>query len=329
MAPQLTVQCKIVGQASPRWKSAASESQRIKNNEVLSQHRADAFVKEFESALTKELGKYQLKFLENVSVADDAQPDRTAVIGAEALGQRESLLRAGGNRTNNDATYRRTDVTVRVARSTQDAMPTKVQKLYKRSTKSKFWYVSVGVSGSVTAVAGFEFFRVKLRNWSGDEASGSVVAVAGGVGLKYSASPYSWTEEASFSTAKEVGFEDFHGTRVRYTNAGLVIGVGYTRSYLTFYGMGPDAASLYVGGWSTGLQASLDTSEGILVLDIVPPDYAIVRYDDTEWNSVRSDWITEQKLTLYFDTEKWVLLPNQITQIRAFAQKVAKDIRTN
>ncbi len=328
-SPQLTVQCKIVGHASPRWKSAASESRRIENNEALSQRRADALMKEFKSALTKELGKYRLKFLENVSYADDTQPDHTAVIGSEALGQRESLLRAGGNKANDDAKYRRTDVTVRIARSTQDAMPTKVRQLYQRSIKSKFWYLRVGVSASVTAVAGFEFFRVKLRNWMGDEAAGSVAAVSGGVGLKYSASPYSWSEEASFSTAKEVGFHDFHGTRVRYTSAGLVAGVGYSRSYLTFYGMGPDAASLHVGGWSTGLQVSLDTSEGILVLDMVPGDHTIDHYDETEWNSVRSDWITEQKLTVYFDNAQWALLPDQVTQIRAFSAKVAKDIRTN
>jgi len=74
------------------------------------------------------------------------------------MGQRESLLSAGGNRKNDDAKYRRTDVTVRVARSTQDEMPTKVVRRYQRSTKSKFWYVSTGVSGSVTAVAGFGFF---------------------------------------------------------------------------------------------------------------------------------------------------------------------------
>jgi hypothetical protein len=178
-------------------------------------------------------------------------------------------------------------------------------------------------------VAGFEFFRVKLRNWKGDEASGSVAAVAGGVGLKYSASPYSWTEEASFSTFKEVGFDDFHGTRVRYTSAGLVLGVGYNRSYLTFYGMGPDAASLHVGGWSTGVQVSLDTSEGILILDLVPGDYTIERYDDTEWNSVQSDWVTEQKLSVYFNDAQWALVPDQFNQIRAFATKVANDIRTN
>ena len=329
LPPQLTVQAKIVGHASPRWKTATFEVQRIQNNETLSKRRADAFMKEFKTALAKELGKYQLNFLENVSYADDLQPDQTAVIGSEGKGQRDSLLLTGGNRTNDDVIFRRTDVTVRVARSTQDLMPTKVQQRWERSTRSKFWYVSVGVSASVTAVAGFEFFRLKLRNNMSDRAEGSVAAVAGGAGLKYSASPYSWTEEASFSTAKEVGFDDFHGTRVRYTTAGLVVGVGYSRAYLTFYGMGPDAASLHVGGWSTGLQISLDLAEGILVLDSVPSDYTIDHYDTTQWNEVRSDWITEQKLSVFFESGQWTLLPAQAGAIRAFAAKVAKDIRTN
>ncbi len=331
MAPslQLTVQCRIVGHASPRWKGASTESLRVGNNEALSRRRADAVMKEFKSELTKALGKYRLNFLENVSYADDSQPNETVVIGSEAMGQRESLVSAGGNKGNDDARYRRTDATVRVARSTQDALPTKVQRRYERSTKSRFWYVSTGLSGSVTAVVGLGFFRIKLRNWRGDEASGSVVTAGGGVSIKYNFSPYSWTEEASFTTYKEVGFDDFHGVRVRYTNAGLVVGVGYSRSWLTFWGMGRDAASLQVGGWQTGLQASMDISEGLLILDTVPSDYTIEKYDETEWNSVRSDWITEQKLSIYFDNAQWALAPDQLNKIRAFAAKVASDIRTS
>jgi hypothetical protein len=327
--PQLTVQCNIVGQASPRWRGAASANQRIHNNEILSKHRADAFMQEFKPALARELGKYRLRFLENVSYQEDMQPDQTVAIGAVGIGQRDSFVLAGGNPANNDAIYRRADITVRVARSNQDYVPTKVRVRYDRNIKSKFWYASVGVSASVTAVAGFEFFRVKLRSNVGDEAAGSVVAVSGGVGGKYSFSPYSWSNEASFMTDREVGFGDFHGKHVRYTSAGLVLGIGYSRAYLTFYDMGRDAQSLMVGGWSTGLQVSLDTSEGILVLDTVPSDWTIDYYDDTEWNAVRSDWVTEHKLSVYFDTEKWTLPLSESTAIRALASKVAQDIRTH
>jgi hypothetical protein len=284
---------------------------------------------EFKSDLGQALGKYKLRFLQDVEFAEDAQPDATAVLGTESRGQRDSLLLTGGNRTDDSMLFRRTDVTVRIARSTQDMMPTKVRERWDRSTRSKFWYASVGVSASVTAVAGFEFFRVKLKNYKGDVAEGSVAAVAGGVGAKYSASPYSWTEEASFATPREMSFSDFHGCRVRYTTAGLVVGVGYSRAYLTFYGMGPDAESLHVGGWTTGLQVSLDFSEGILMLDTVPSDYTIDHYDTVQWDKIRSDWVTEHKISIFFDSGAANLKPEQVGQIRSFAEQVAKDIRTN
>lgn len=326
--PQLTVQCDIVGHASPRWRGAKTEANRIQNNEVLSRQRAASFMKEFEPALTKELGKYRLRFLKDVSYTEDTQPDQTAVIGTLGRGQRDSLPLAGGDRTNDDPKFRRTDITCRIARSTQEALPTKVVQRWERSTKSKFWYVNVGVSASVDAVVGFTFLRLKLRNWKGDEAEGSVAAAGGGVGLKFGFSPYDWSEEASFSTSREVGFDDFHGTRVRYTNGGIALGIGYSRSYLTFYGMGPDAASLHVGGWQTGLEASLEISEGLLVLDIVPGDYKIEQLDATEWNTVRSDWITQHDLSVFFDSGQSSLTPKAASQIRDFAATLAKDIRT-
>lgn len=327
-SPQLTVDCRIIGHASPRWRNARSEAERIENNEILSRHRANVLMSEFKPILAKELGKYQLKFLDNLSYAENSQPDRTAVFGWEARGQRDSFASSGRDRANDDAQYRRTDIVVRIARSTQDAMPTKVRQRWDRSTKSKFWYVRVGVSAGADAVIGFDFLRLTLRNQSGDEAKGSVAAFAGGLGLKYSGSPYSWSDEVSFSTSSEVGFEDFHGTRVRYTNAGLVVGVGYTRAYLTFYGMGPDAASLQVGGWSAGFQVAADVAEGLLVLDTVPSDYTIDYIDETQWDQIRSDWITEQKLSLYFDDARWALSSDQIGKLRDFATRVATDVRT-
>lgn len=324
--PQLTVDCQIVGQASPRWRAAGSESQRVDNNEALSLRRADAVRKEFEAALVRELRGYQLKFIDNVSFADDEQPDQSVVIGAEALGQRDSIVLAGGDRMRDDPQYRRTDIVVRIARSTQDSMPTKVRQTWQRSTKSKFWYVSVAVSGSVDVVFGVTLLRLKLQNWMGDEAQGMVSALSGGAGLKVGYSPYSWSSPTSFMTDREVGFDDFHGVHVRYTSTGIVLGVGYSVSYLTFYGMGSDAASLSVGGWNAGFDVSASIADGFLLLDMVPGDYTIEHYDITEWNAIRSDWITKQRASIYFDTAASSLNPDQVAQVRRFAAAVAKDI---
>lgn len=330
MITQLTVKCSIVGQASPRWRGSGSDALRVQLNEKLGQQRADSFLQQFESDLTRALGKYKLKFIKNVEYQDDLQPDQSAVIGTESVGQRETFRLSGNNRTNDDAQFRRVDVVVRIARSNQEMIPTKVINRYTRPTKSKFWYASVGVSASVEAGVGFNFMRVKIRNNMGDEASGSVATVSGGFGLKYSFSPYDWTNEASFFVSGGAGFEDFHGCLVRFSNASVVVGFGYALSYLTFYGMGPDAKSLDVGGWQTGLSLSLDTSPfGMLILDTVPPQYKIEHIDSTEWNEVRSDWRTEQRVSSYFATERWQLDPAQLAQIREFADRVAADVRTS
>lgn len=329
MNTQLTVKCTIVGHASPRWRGTGSDAQRVQLNEKLGQERADAFLKQFESDLSRALGNYNLNFIKNVEYQDDLQPDQSAVIGSISVGQREAFTQSGNNRTNDDAQFRRVDVVVKIARSNQDTMPTKVINHYNRPTRDEFWYASVGVTGSIDAGLGFNILRVKIRNTKGDEASGTVNTVSAGVGLKYSFSPYSWTDEASFHVPGGASFEDYNGRPVRFSNLSFVVGIGYARSYLTFYGMGQDAASLHIGGWQTGLSVSADLSiAGILILDTVPPPFKIEKYETTEWNDIRSDWRTEQSVSIYFATEQWQLDSAQIAQTSAFAEKVAADVRS-
>ena len=42
ITPRLVVDVQIVGQASPRWRGASSEADRIENNRRLSENRAAA-----------------------------------------------------------------------------------------------------------------------------------------------------------------------------------------------------------------------------------------------------------------------------------------------
>lgn len=325
--PQLTVDCKIVGHASPRWRSAPSEQQRVARNDVLSLQRADAVQRAFETALTKELAGFSLKFLHDVSYADDAQPDRTVVIGAEARGQRDSLLLAGGNRANDDAKYRRTDLTVRIARATQDAMPTKVRRRWEHTTKTKNWYVNVGAGASGGEGLVATTVRLKLRNMWNQEAEGGISTLGGGIGSPFNVVVHSWSDEASFVTDRDVGFDDFNGCHVRYTSGGVTIIVGRSWSYLTFWGLGPLAASIPVGGWNAGFDVGAALNDGVLQLDRVPLDYQVDYYDATEWNSIRSDWMTKHTLSTYFADAEWALSPGALNEIRQFAADVARDIR--
>jgi hypothetical protein len=326
--PRFTVDCKIVGHASPRWRDAPSESQRVGRNDVLSLKRADAVEKAFETALTKELAGFSLKFLHDVSYADDSQPDRTAVIGTEGRGQRDSLLLAGGNRANDDAKYRRTDLTVRIARATQDAVPTKVRRRWGHTTKTKNWYVNVGAGASGGEGVTVTVARIKLRNMWNQEAEGSITTGGGGFGSPINVVVHSWSDEASFVTDRDVGFDDFHGCHVRYTSLGVTVILGRSWSYLTFWGLGSGAASIPVGGWNAGFDVGATLNDGVLKLDRVPLDYQVDYYNTTEWNSIRSDWVTQHTFATYFADGEWALSYRTVNEISQFAADVARDIRT-
>ena len=61
--------------------------------------------------------------------------------------------------------------------------------------------------------------------------------------------------------------------------------------------------------------------------DRVPLDYQVDFYNETEWNSIRSDWMTAHNLSTYFGDGAWELTPKTVNEIRQFAADVARDIR--
>jgi hypothetical protein len=78
--PQLVVDVEIVGQASPRWRGAASEADRIENNQRLSDARSKAVETLIEQTLKKSLAPADLTFQYNLSYPDDASvPDQTVL----------------------------------------------------------------------------------------------------------------------------------------------------------------------------------------------------------------------------------------------------------
>src|SRR5262249_12418947 len=148
-------------------------------------------------------------------------------------------------------------------------MPTRVRQKWGHSTKTKWWYVGVGAGVSIDVGVGVSKLAVKLRNMWGQEATGSIGALGGGFGLK-AGGTISLSADSSFMTDREVGFENFHGAHVRYTTAGVSVLYGYSKAYLTFWDLGAGAASIPVGGWSKGVEASASLNDGLLHLHSVP-----------------------------------------------------------
>lgn len=306
---RLVADVQIVGQASPRWRGAHSEADRIEKNQRLSENRAAAVKRVIEPTLKHALARMNQTFQYDVSYPDDsAIPDNTVVIGASGLGQSDAILAAHGDKRNNDPNFRRVDVRIRIAQQLQENVPRRVVSAYKQSTKTRFWYVSV--AAGVTVAAGSLLF-VQLRNQYDQTATGQ--AIVGGAGIGFTAVPgfdkgakgsASFGDETPFYTSVPVGFEAFDGAGIRYTSASVGLFVGYELDYLTFYRLGPGAAHLSVGGVNLGAQigASAISGNGVLWLDHLPPDYVIKNYARTEFETYKSSWISDHKVSLFFPT---------------------------
>ena len=337
VSARLLVECEIVGHASPRWRAARSEQDRVRNNDRLSQQRADALAGVFAKQLREHLKGYSLEFRYNQTVADaNSLPQQTVLVGAAGRGQRESIVLAGGNKSADDQIYRRADLNVKVARMTQEEVPTVVTS--KTSSKHKWWYVGVGLTFSVGYGAPTaSFLRLKLTNFFGQTAEGSIVTGGGGWSYLPFAAAKSWSDDSSFITNRPVEFNDFHGCHVQYNSASVPVGVfyAYNWSYLTFRGMGAGADSIPVGGWESGIDFGGTLNEGILILDHVPPGYIITDQAGTVTN--KSEWITTHNLQVFFEDGK-ADLSKSTTDLRSglpavagimrFAAKVAADVRS-
>lgn len=341
---KIVVDCRITAHASPRWKGARTEQQRVLENAMLAQRRMEAVKRVVVEKLRAKLCDVSLEFLFDQSIADDdSLPNHGVLVGAVNRGQVDSLAAARGDRSNDDSLYRRVDIAVRIARRLDEAVPTEVVHAYKQGTKSRFWYVSASAGIGLHALGGVNVVFVELRNTYGQKATGVAYAAGPGVGLSgigtliskvakkellRAAVSASFGDEASFRTDAEVGWGDFHGRKIRYTSASIQIVAGYEWSYISFAGMGGGAQSIPVGGPSIAADASASASTGVglLYLFDVPNDWVVRRYTATEWHALTSDWITTHSLPIHFATGS-ADLRAAMPVLDRFADKVSTDFR--
>ena len=338
------VDCQITAHASPRWKAARNEQDRIIKNEKLARERGQKVAAIVEQHLRNNLGEYALDFKFNQSLShQDTMVPSTVSIGDISYGQTRSIVEAHGDRANDEARFRRVDISVRIAHKTDEFLPYEVIRKSNKSTKTKHWYVSVGGGIGLHVGAGVTLLFVDLRNEWNQKATGAAYAAGVGVGLSgigeavaamtkeqliRAAASASFSDETRFSTNKEVGFEDFHGRRIRYTSAGIQFVIGGELSYITFSGMGDGAESISVGGVSLAADAglSLSTGVGLLGLFDVPSDWIVVERKTTKFQRHIAQWDTDLATSVYFpsgSSDANALIPH----IGNFVAKVAEDFR--
>lgn len=335
--PRVVVDAKIVAHASPRWRGAKSEVDRVDKNQQLSVGRGDAVKQLIEQKLRKALAGSDLTFNFDVTYPDEtAIPDNTVVIGSSGRGQTETIVAAKGDKRSNDPNFLRADIRVRIAHELQESVPRRVLHRYEQSTRTRFWYVSVDAGVTVGAVASGSYLLVKLRNQYSQTAIGHAVVGGAGVGFtgipkfdKFISASGSFGDETSFVTTNEVDFSVFDGIAIRHTSAKAGVFLGGELAWLTFYRLSPGAASINVSSVSLGGEfgASASTGNGVLWLDKVPPAYVIQTYPTTEFDLYKSQWLAEHKLSVFFPTgSTTTLLPTSVTELDKFLSKAAADI---
>lgn len=228
----------VVGHASRRWRGAANATQATRLNEALSRQRADNIRALVEQLLRQEIPGVDIA--PGTSSTDDLEGVR---LGAYGVGSREPVqnpVRDPNDTLENDPLNRSVRITIELL--TSEYRETGVSLAPHRvSAKTKFWYATVDLTGMSVGAGGF-ILNLTLRNsLSGKTALYKGKLFSGGISTPSRTKPKPGTEESSFYTDREMGFDDFDDEVVRIEKAGATLGIKASVGYLTFPFLGPGA----------------------------------------------------------------------------------------
>jgi hypothetical protein len=233
----------IVGHASPRWRSAATNADADRRNELLANQRADAVFAAVEQLLRMQLGQ-NVPIEKNVTLTPDmAQPG--LMVSAHGEGSREALQDEHKDRSS-DADYdRRVDLSIELV-ATEDTQGG--VSLPAVQATSRLWSVTVNRLRVVRAIAAAGGIEVAIRN---RKTGKEVLATAKlyGVG-RPRLNPFATEEETGrkrvwFSTDYEIPIQDFEGTRIEVIRTDFKLVVGETVMGLSFPQLSHDGPTMY------------------------------------------------------------------------------------
>lgn len=241
------IRIRIIGHASPRWRSATSANISDQKNFDLAMRRASTVKSEIEKLLRVHS---TLQFVEfAVSLQNE---DGTVAVQSSSHGSLDTLKEARNDRSDNHSERRRVDVYFEV-RSRKTGEAGVCVPVSYRTTRTREWFVSVDMSAGGAFGASGQMIKLTLINGrSKEEMQGTVWAAGGGAKAAIGANYSIWSDPVPFTTKEEINFEDFRNVPVRYTALSATLFVGYEVSYISFIGLGPRAQSIYVGSWNTG-----------------------------------------------------------------------------
>ena len=316
---------RIVAHASPRWKSAKGPTDADKRNERLSRQRAQTVKGIVDAALRSALGS-NADIRYEVEYAPGDEREGLTTLGSEAVGSRETLVEAKGDRTANADNQRRVDVFVdRIDRRQEHAgrsgAPTTKTSLTDR------WRILPGLSAGGAVFGGYGGISVRLINAdTGHEGFAHIRGWTGGTQAGIGAAASVGGDPVSFFTDRPMGFKDFEGQPVTFSSIGVgLVFVGWERARLGFDNLGSAAQELDVGGWNVGakLEAGITRLEGTFHFDNVAPSDEYTVPSQTEFVPFTSSERHGDLHTAFFETGASKLAPADVKTLETFVLQAA------
>jgi hypothetical protein len=314
------IRLTVIAHASPRWRGAAGAADADQRNLALSQQREQNVRVAIERVLRAALGA-GVPIYPGVSRPDHAVP-RGVEVGGYAVGSRDSLAAAKGDRRNDDAAYRKVEV---VLEEFTTSTYTGGRSLPTRRTPArirKWWSVRVdrlyvNYIGTPTGEA-----DLRLTNGTSNKSMRAKVKLSGTTGYMVRVSPSpnvpkmiirtliatavgdvdnyqppSQGDENAFGCNREMGFGDFNGQTVTFEKTTYTLGItGYTMS-MTFDNLGPDTAGLVLptlGSLGMIGVGHYKVSGPLQMVGPNPGDWA----DEDPTEAVSNDFTARSRITL-------------------------------
>ena len=252
---QLFFEGSVIGHASPKWDHTGG-SNSTDLNQRLSDNRASSTENTLEAAFLSLFSEeHDLNFrLHQSGDIEDIQ--------AQGVGDQQTLQEAGGDRKANDSQMRRVDIDLVITRHICDSRIETTTEEYEEVTPASIhpdattdWAVKLVLGGGAghAGVGGAFAIGELLNKKTGRKAQGGFAGGGIGVGLSTPGADPGWGDWTDFTTRSRCTFDDFDDTPARLTTMGAGIAIiGYSAAFLSFLTKGPDAQSLYVGGFNMG-----------------------------------------------------------------------------
>jgi len=312
---------RIVGHASPRWRSATSSREADRKNARLSERRAQAVRRQVEQQLRDMLPNRDLVFEYDYEPADPLAEPADVVLGTESRGSTETLVEAGPRgRAADDPAMRRVELRVDLHSATETEVEEEVERAERRPGATTHWALWVGGQAGASVGPKAGGIMAQLQNMkTGKTATYFGHYSGGGAEVSVDIAKTSSPNFQEFETKVPMSFADFDGANFRITSAGISLGIGveYSRFRFTAFVNGaPAPDDVEVSGITMGgVGAGLSIAVGALYLQGRPEEWQNVRIWSTRTQVYRSEGQETSSHIVLFETESATVSPEHVERL--------------